>query len=365
MNNELELIKGLIERLENSCKKKVVKFTKKELLTMPRLKDFSIRIKNNRYYEIRFQRYGYSKSFSSKDLKTAKAKAFQWLSAFETEIKANIAVRQVNCNNQTSFTLFSVIADEYMYGFKIKKVKKITFESYEQTYKRNILPVYGKLPLKAITPILLQTNLERLHQIKPRLCEDVKMLLNNVFDYAVNKGVLDRNPLKLVYIEKHERVNGKALTPEQERQFIADIKGNICEYDFLRMLYCGCRPCEYLSGILIDEKRNTLTIKNGKLKSYQKIKERIIPIFPKFKEIMSGTPSGKSQNFIQTTFKKFLPSNKLSDLRHTFTTRVQECGINRDLAVIWCGRTLNDITGKVYTHFSDEYQQAQAKMLVY
>ena len=41
-----------------------LKFTKKEISKMPRLKDFSIRQKENGVYEIRFRRYGYNESFS-------------------------------------------------------------------------------------------------------------------------------------------------------------------------------------------------------------------------------------------------------------------------------------------------------------
>ena len=52
-----------------------LKFNKKEIEDMPRLKDFKIRIKNNRYYEIRFRRYGYNVSFSSSNFEEAKRKA--------------------------------------------------------------------------------------------------------------------------------------------------------------------------------------------------------------------------------------------------------------------------------------------------
>ena len=71
----------------------------------------------------------------------------------------------------------------------------------------------------------------------PRACEDIKMLLNNVFDCAVNKGVIERNPIKAVYIKKHEREKGQALSPYEESKFIADIKGTPCESVFLKMLY--------------------------------------------------------------------------------------------------------------------------------
>ena len=74
---------------EKKSEIKALKFTNKELKEMPRLKDFKIRIKNDKYYEIRFRKYGYNVSFSSTNFETAKQKAFAWLSAFEDQIKPN------------------------------------------------------------------------------------------------------------------------------------------------------------------------------------------------------------------------------------------------------------------------------------
>jgi len=56
-----------------------LQFSEKEIRKMPRLKDFKIRIMKGKYYEIRFRRYGYDMSFSSKSLDLAKQKAFAWL----------------------------------------------------------------------------------------------------------------------------------------------------------------------------------------------------------------------------------------------------------------------------------------------
>ena len=49
-----------------------LQFSEKEIRKMPRLKDFKIRIMKGKYYEIRFRRYGYDMSFSSKSLDLAK-----------------------------------------------------------------------------------------------------------------------------------------------------------------------------------------------------------------------------------------------------------------------------------------------------
>ena len=346
------------------------KFSQKEIKEMPRLKDFKIRIKNNRYYEIRFRRYGYNVSFSSTNFEVAKRKAFDWLSTFEEQIKPQVHFTVLSKSDSEHFNIskniiFKQFADDYMFKVKIKRVKPITFKTYKNYYENIIIPTFGKLSLKSIKPIFIQGFLDKIANKTPRACEDIKMLLNNIFDYAVNNGVIERNPIKAVYIKKHEREKGQALSPDEESKFIADIKGTPCESVFLKMLYSGVRPGE-VNSIKEDTINNTITIANGKLKSYQKNLTRTIPIFPKYAETLSK-PLTKRYNLnkLREEFKRFCPNNTLKDLRHTFTTRARECGIDNELVAVWTGHSLGNITSSVYTHFSMEFQQAQAKKLTY
>ena len=68
---------------------------------------------------------------------------------------------------------------------------------------------------------------------------------------------------------------------------------------------------------------------------------------------------------LRLEFKKYCPNNTLKDLRHTFTTRARECGIDNELVSVWTGHSLGNITASVYTHFSNEFQQEQAKKVEY
>ena len=377
---QIKHLNTLIEKLESKpstdgnkgLKVKIGKlqFTKKEIRKMPRLKDFSIRQKENGVYEIRFRRYGYNESFSSKDFSVAKQKAFMWLSEFESQIKPNVHFTVLSQSESERFsigknTLFKTFADDYIYNVRKRRVKALTFMTYKNYYESEILPVYGKMRLSDIKPYYIQKHLDKLHAAKPRSCEDIKMLLNGIFQYAVDNGIIDRNPIKAVYIEKHERKNGVALTPDEERQFVKDIKGSKNEWVFLKMLYSGVRPSE-ISDIQEDIENNTLTIKNAKLKSYQKNLTRTIPIFPKYKETLDH-PIRKYVYLhdLGSDLKYYLPNHTLKDLRHTFTTRARECGIDNELVAVWTGHSLGNITRSVYTHFSNEFQQEQAKKLNY
>lgn len=345
-------------------------FTKKEIKEMPRLTDFKIRIKNGKYYEIRFRRYGYDMSFSSTDFEEAKRKAFAWLSEFESQIKPNVhftvlSKRESEHFNVSKKVLFKTFADEFMYKIKKKRVKPETFKSYQKNYQKHIVPYFGKMKLCDVKPFLLQNYLDELNEKIPRGCEDVKTLLNNIFEYAVVNGIIERNPVKAVFLPKHERTHGCALTLEEEKKFVSDIKNSKYENYFLKMLYSGVRLCE-VRYITEDVEKNTLTIKNGKLKRYQKNLTRTVPIFPKYKQTLNmPLTEDVSDHRLQDVFKSFCPNHTLKDLRHTFTSRARECGIDNELVAVWTGHSLGNITASVYTHFSNEFQQEQAKKLDY
>ena len=289
-----------------------------------------------------------------------------WLSEFEEEIRAkkqfSVEIKESKSNYDN--VIFGSFADNYMKTVKKKMVQPNTYASIYNIFKLHILSKYRTLPLKKINAMLLQKHLTELHERIPRVAESVKTLLNNIFDYVLNNGLIERNPVKAVYIPKHIRETGKALTMEEEREFIRKIKGSRFETIYLKLLYSGCRPCE-LSGIQENVKDNTLTIKNGKLKSYQKILYRTIPIFPKYKPYSTGKGIKVNTQTLSEEFRNFCPNHTLKDLRHTFTTRARECGIDNELVVVWTGHSLGNITASVYTHFSIEFQQKQAQKLMY
>ena len=251
-----------------------------------------------------------------------------------------------------------------MYKIKVKRVKPITFKGYKNHYENIIIPKFGKMRIADIKPILVQNFLDKENEKAPRQCEDVKMLLNNIFDYAVNNGIIERNPIKAVFIPKHERVTGQALTCEEERKFVNEIKNSKYENVFLKMLYSGVRPTE-VSSITENAEDDTLTIKNAKLKSYQKNFYRTVPIFPKYEQYAGIECKRVDTNKLGAEFRLLCPNHQLKDLRHTFTTKARECGIDNELVAVWTGHSLGNITSSVYTHFSIEFQQEQAKKLVY
>ncbi len=349
-------------------KAKLPHFTNKELKTMPSLKDFTIRRRNGIYFELRYRRYGYNVSFTSKNFDEAKKRAFEWLRVFEAEIQEKkVTIKVVEkpiCPQVAKTTVqFAPFADNYMENVKRKMLKENSYKSIYNTYKNHVRGVYGDYTLQSITPQMLQPHFNKLHEEKPRVCEDVKSLMTSIMEYAVNNGIISINPMKSVFVVKHERTTGQALTRDEEKAFVQAIKGNYYEYSFLRMLYCGVRACEV--NEIVENTDDTITIKNGKLKNYQKNYYRTVPMFPLYKENVRGKGYHVDVKKLSVAFTKFCPNHQLKDLRHTFTTRARECGIDNEMVSLWTGHSLGNITASVYTHFSMEHQKTAAERLLY
>lgn len=338
--------------------------TKKEEKEVIRFSDCKIRKRKNGLYEIRYRRGGINKTWSAMKLKEAKKRCLSWLSS-ENRRRRELAEEGF----APDALIFKDFADNFLYNVKKRMVKPKTFEAYENVYKNHIVPNFGKMPLDGIKAMYVQQVLNSIHEKAPRTCEDVKILLNSIFTYAVNNGEIKINPVKAVYIPKHERKNGEALTKSEEAEFLKALQGKKIELTYILALYTGARACEVNTAVF-DVEKNTVTFKNGKLKSYQKEKFRTIPIFPKLKPYVPRFLSEDwqtSQDRITHSFRELFPgtSHSFKDLRHTFTTRARECGVDNEVVSVWTGHSLGNITARVYTHFSPEFMQREAEKLNY
>lgn len=338
--------------------------TKKEEKEMIRFSDCKIRKRKNGLYEIRYRRGGINKTWSAMKLKEAKKRCLSWLSS-ENRRRRELAEEGF----APDALIFRDFADNFLYNVKKRMVKPDTFRIYENVYKNHIVPNFGKLPLDGIKAIQIQKILNEINERTPRTCEDVKYLLNSIFTYAVNNGEIKINPIKAVYIPKHERRTGNALTKQEESDLLRAIKGHRMELVYILALYTGARGCEVNTAVF-DAEKNTITLKNGKLKSYQKEKFRTIPIFPKLKPYL---PRFLSEDWrvnldkIPREIHDFLKGthHTFKDLRHTFTTRARECGVDNEVVSVWTGHSLGNITARVYTHFTPEFMQREAEKLNY
>lgn len=330
--------------------------TKKEIQKMPKLKDFSYRIRGN-CHEFRYRKNGFNKSFCNKDLKVAKRRALDFCNMLNKN-EALLSGRK----SKVSFGLF---ADEYLRTVKAKNVGKKTFDNYYNRFNLHILPVLKDYPLSDIKAPILQKLLNGiLDKGYNRTAEDCYYLLKTIFQYAVDNENIDKNPISAVKIPMHRRTNGAALTLEEEKNFLSDIKGNKYELNFLVLLYTGCRPCELSSLAFVRE--GFITFRNMKQKN-GKIAYKDIPITPMLRPYVDKirlSPLPKTTELAKI-FSSLCSKHKMYDLRHTFASRCQECGVPQEIVAHWLGHKSSALIGQVYTHYSPEFMLKMGEKVRY
>lgn len=207
---------------------------------------------------------------------------------------------------------------------------------------------------------------------RKRTAKKIYQLLSAVFDYAVADELINRSPMTKVRIPVYEQEHGTPLSRNEEREFIEKLINNnedIYLQAFVFMFYTGLRRAELASSSIDDKWVTVITAKQRKGKSEKK---RRIPISPMLETVLPYIDVKRITELhtepLTRHFKKLCPKHHLHDLRHTFITRCQECGIQREIVSLWAGHAADSsITSVVYTHLErfDENQLAEIKKYSY
>ena len=366
----LDKLKSLTESAQEEPIKdsgsSVLKFSAQEISKMPktfrrefRTQGCTAHIRKRRSgpyhwnYEVRYRRDGYNIAVSANNLAEAKQKFIAKLNEVDRFGTAAPSIPST----------FDGFANYYFENFYKRKVAAETYRIGLNQYKNHILPHFGNVSLRKITPKACQDLLDRLNeQGKGKTADDVHSLLNMIFKAAVKHNVLINNPLDMVFHTKHERKHGTALSKEEEKLLLDSTAGTPQQLMFAVGLYTGMRPNEYetarLEGdfiVAINSKR-----KNGKVE-YKKI-----PITPMLRPYLDGVDKLRfsSLRIMRDRFNKLFPNHKLYDLRTTFYTRCQECGIAPVARDEFVGHSLGEL-GNTYTDLSDEFLLAEGQKFKY
>lgn len=339
-----------------------VEFTKKEINSMPtKIKKtlllngliVNCRLRKDKAcssYELRYRKDGYNISVSGRTQEIAKARFLEKAKSLVTS------------QNQYP-TLFNDFALFYIENYKKKVVAIKQYKNALMRLKNDISPAMKNLSLLQVTPLHCQILLEKtIKQGYGRKAEDIKCLLNQVFNYAKKLDLLKVNPIDLVVIKKHERQHGRALTKQEEKCLFEQTKSSPLQIMFAVALYCGLRPVEYqtakIDGAFIvceNAKR-----KNGK-KEFKKI-----PISPMLAPYLVGVKELKFHSYTTMRFfaRKYLFGESLYCLRTTFFNRCIECGVKQDVRDLWLGHKTNNVR-QAYTDISDELHLEEVKKFKY
>ena len=195
----------------------VITFSLKEISNMPKTfkKEFIangmiahvLKRKTSKYaysYEIRYRKNGYHIYVSSYSLEKAKEK---FLSAVSPE---NIEKHRVK-KQKLALNSFLFVTQEWL-TFKKADLNKRTHKNYESYCNRFLFPVLGDLPIASIKTIDISNIMAT---VQGRVYEDLRIVLNSVFKYALANSLITNNPMLLIPFKKAERNNRRALTNEE------------------------------------------------------------------------------------------------------------------------------------------------------
>ena len=298
--------------------------------------------KNSCSYEARYRRHGYNISVSATTLEALKKRFIEVLQA--TELSSAVP------NVPTTFNEFAMY---YFENFRKRKVSKATLRNDLYRYKLHLLPRFGSIQLNKITPAQCQTLIDELADSgKTKSMEEVYSLLNVIFKMAMAHNILKTNPLAIVVKEVHTYKHGKALSKDEEKQLLTYFEGTPYYLQFVVALYTGMRPNEYKTARIEGE---FIVAVNSKRKT-KKVEYKKIPISPMLAPYLVGVDELNFYvlNRLREKMHEVLPNHRLYDLRTTFYTRCQECGIAEVAIKKFVGHTLG-VLADTYTDLSDEF----------
>ena len=258
---------------------------------------------------------------------------------------------------------FAAVAREWL-NFKEGKLHERTLKNYESYCTHYLFPVLGDLPISSVRTIDINKIMSR---TDGRVYEDLRVVLNSVFKYALASGVISHNPMLLIPFKKAERNNRRALTNEEVRKMIERLElpeFKTYKRTFLILLFFGLRPCELADAHF---EGNFLIARNAKRKN-GKIEYKKIPVSDRIRGLIKtdSVIMPHCTDVLNRIFKRIMNDESATQysLRHTFATVCQQY-VRPDIVDIWMGDSSERLVGRVYTHFPDDFMLAQMNTVIF
>ncbi len=307
--------------------------------------------KNAVIYEIRYRRNGFDIRAASANLDEAKQKFIKQTS--QDEIEKHRKNHSFAAKNS-----FRSLTEEWL-DFKRDKLNPRTHKNYQSYAARYLFPVLGGLKIEQIKSIDINKIMS---DVDGRVYEDLRVILNSVFKYALANGLIQYNPMLLIPFKKAERNCRRALNADELKKLFANL--NLPEYvgykrTFLILLFFGLRPCELEDAHFEGD---FLIARNAKRKN-GKIEYKKIPVCRQARELIDLSAPVQAlhrTDVLNRIFKRIMGDENVTQyfLRHTFATICQQY-VRPDIVDIWMGDSSERLVGRVYTHFSDKFMTEQ------
>ena len=255
--------------------------------------------------------------------------------------------------------------DEWCKVYKKPKLKETSFLQIAICIDKHLKPHLEDKPLNEITALDVQQGIHCI--ISSRMKKYAYDTLSASLKQAYKLELMPKDIMSLTDGVVHKRIQGKALTLEQQAEFVCVLKENKLRPLYLFYLLTGCRKSEPLTLRWHDVDFVAKSIYIGGTKTDNA--KRHVPLFPETEKLLNKLPKDNylvfpfaetlvSQNFRRIKQKHAL-SFRLHDLRHTFATRCLENGISINVVQKWLGHAQASTTANIYTHVQTAFEREE------
>jgi len=221
--------------------------------------------------------------------------------AYEGKMKASIRENRYFDIKQEAFQIFKELSKWYLSLEDVKRKK--SFERDERTVQKRLDPHFGKIPIKKITPSLineyvaqrLNTKTYRKENVKPATVNRELSLLKTMFNKAIRDEKLEKNPVKGVKHLKENNERERVLSPEEWERYKARCSSWYLPVATMAYL-TGMRRGEIINLPLsrVDLKTGFIRLRPEDTKTGQ---GRSIPLHPELMEVLKKAMKVRPLNF--------------------------------------------------------------------
>ena len=298
-------------------------------------------------------------------------------------VKAGVDV----CSEET----FGHFAQMWFDIYKKPYLREKSQDAIKYVLNHQILPQLGDCRLQDISPMQIQALMAGLAGKSNSLQSKVLIHLRSIFTVAMENGLVAKSPVSCMLKAGGKRAEEKtALTPEESRLLLERVSDTRARTFLLIALHTGMRRGEII-GLMWDDidfqekvirVRHNAIIKEKKTTISNDLKtkagRRDIPISEELELWLAERKSKARSKFVftmkdgkpmtQSSYKsmwryieKELPNTHISAhiLRHTYTTRMFEAGLDIKEIQYLAGHSSVDMTLRVYTHYDQRSRKAK------
>ncbi len=325
-------------------------------------------VKEGKYYKIY---YLYGGKRHKQSLKTSSKKIAEKIKLdIENKIAQDLFnISEYSSNNIKYLLEFFEEAEKYS---KVNKAKSSCIR--ESRVFRNFFAFCGNIPLKTVTPKLIEKYKLHLQEEKGFMASGINIELRHLsssFSLAVNYSYILENPFKKSKKIKTPKKKPKFLTEKQAKTLLHHTEGRAVYPLIFIALNTGARIAEVCSL-----KWKNIDLENSMLTLFGKgSKERTIPIPQKLLNYLNNLPKpnewviqgGRIPEDKTKQFRKYADQIGLNEftfhnLRDTYASWLVQSGINLKVIQDLLGHESIQTT-LIYAHLSPDSRIAAVKIL--